>query len=239
MTADRVDDALRDLWQRADRGIALTPADLEAGCRPAVAAQTRALRLNILAHLPLLAAVILADVANLALCLQRPGPLAAHTALTIVAVGFLTYGLYLLSELRALVRADQPLATSIRRHLEFCRVKFEIWLIAVAATAMLAGLAGAALTDNLDGGWRVNDPSLLAKILLGVFLAMYLSLKVSLQPFLTSLKALLQDLEAQSTDGAGRLLRLRPLWRRIGTAAVLASTALLVWLVWWTARGLH
>lgn len=234
------DEFLLETWRRGgDGGRAPTATDLEAAHRAAAEPLDRALRLTVLAHMPLLSAVVLLGAANMYLCRAQAGPLAAQVALTVVAVGFLAFGRHLLRNLRAAARGDEPVAEAIALRLDLCRVKFEIWLVIVAAGVMMAGMGAAALADNLAGGWRVNNPRTFVQLELAGFAVIYLLLKASLYPTLASMRALLAGLEAQTADGLATAARSRRRWRRYGLPGIVACTALLVWLVWWTASALR
>jgi hypothetical protein len=210
----------------------VTAADLQGGCRPVVADEGRRLRLNIIVHLPLLAAVVAINAINVVLSRQQAGAPLMHAVLAMVSVGFLAYGAHLLRDLRAAARGDEPLVTTIRRRLEFCRTKYEIWQIIVAATVLMAGAGAAALTDNLGDGWHINNRKLFVALELGSFLFIYALMKVALYPTLSSLKTMLVELEAQSVDGVRRLTVRRRLWRRCGLVIVILCTALVVAIVW-------
>jgi hypothetical protein len=233
------DDFLLETWRRGgDGGRAPSAEDLEAAHRAAAAPLDRALRLTVLAHLPLLSVAVALGGANMYLCRAQAGPLAAQAALTVIAVGFLAFGRHLLRDLRAAARGDEPVAHAIARRLDLCRVKFEIWQVIVAAGVMMAGLGAAALADNLAGGWRVNNPTAFAQLELAGFAFIYLLLKASLHPTLAGMRALLAGLEAQTGDGIAAVARSRRRWRRYGLPGIVACTALLVWLVWRTTQAL-
>jgi hypothetical protein len=226
-------DILQEIWHRAEaEGRQVTAADLQGGCRPVVADEGRRLRLNIIVHLPLLAAVVAINAINVVLSRQQAGAPLMHAVLAMVSVGFLAYGAHLLRDLRAAARGDEPLVTTIRRRLEFCRTKYEIWQIIVAATVLMAGAGAAALTDNLGDGWHINNRKLFVALELGSFLFIYALMKVALYPTLSSLKTMLVELEAQSVDGVRRLTVRRRLWRRCGLVIVILCTALVVAIVW-------
>lgn len=229
-------DILQEIWRRADaEGRPVEATDLQDGCRPAVAEEIRRLRLHIVVHLPLLVAVVIINAINVAISHRQAGAPAMHIVLVAMSVGFLAYGVRLLRDLRAADLGDESLVATIRRRLEFCRTRYEIWLIMVAATVLMASMSGAALTDNLGTGWHINNRKLFAILEMGTFLFIYAMMKAALYPTLGSLKAMLVELEAQSVDGIRRLTVRRRLWRWCGLAIVVLCTGLLVALVWQSA----
>lgn len=226
-------DILQEMWRRAEsEGRPVMASDLQDGCRPAVADEIRRLRLNIVVHLPLLVAVVILNGINMALGNGAAGAPGMHAALAAVSLGFLAYGVHLLRDLRAADRGDESLVATIGRRLDFCQTKYEIWLIIVASTVLMAGVAASALTDNLGAGWRINNRKLFATLELGSFLFIYAMMKVALYPTLASLKSMLVGLEAQSVDGIRRLTLRRRVWRWCGLVIVILCTALVVSIVW-------
>jgi cytochrome bd-type quinol oxidase subunit 2 len=148
--------------------------------------------------------------------------------MTLLTIGFLVYGIYILGELGAIQRVDDSLVAVLRRRLRFYRTKYEVWLWMLAVMIPFLSFSVSTLADVQDGQYRINRPEIFAGVTVAQLIFMYVILKIAHYPFIRQQQAVLSDLENQVTTATDRVQASRKTWRWWGVALVAIGTALLI-----------
>ena len=120
----------------------------------------------------------------------NPSMLFAELAVTIAAMIFGFYGIYLLGELKIINRAEENLISMLKRRLSFYRSKYEIWNLMMAIMIPLLSFALITHIDNQESVYRINQPFIFWVVTLLQFIFGYVIIKISQYPILKEIKIL-------------------------------------------------
>lgn len=182
-------------------------------------------------YILMLAATLVIQIFNLGGYARNPSMVLIHGIVILVSAALLGYGAILISKVVKMTRPELDLITSIRSHIRFYKVQYEIWLWLVAFAVLLLTFAINTLVDNDNGTYRINNPLTYAAMETGIFFFMYLILKVAHFPLLKGLRAHLSDLENQTTEATTRVEGQKKKWRWWMVAGMVLIAALLTYAV--------
>jgi hypothetical protein len=158
----------------------------------------------------------------------NPVMLSVLSAITLLTLGFLAYGIHIVGELATINRADDSLVAVLQRRLRFYRSKYEIWLWMLAVTIPFLSFAVSTMADNQDGHYRINRPGIFVGVTLAQLFFMYVILKIGHYPLMREQRAILNDLENQVTRETDRLNTLKKTWRLWGVLFAVLGTILFI-----------
>ena len=156
----------------------------------------------------------------------------AELAVTIAAMIFGFYGIYLLGELKIINRAEENLISMLKRRLSFYRSKYEIWNLMMAIMIPLLSFALITHIDNQESVYRINQPFIFWVVTLLQFIFGYVIIKISQYPILKEIKIYLVDLEAQVWNESQSLTAVKKRWRIWSYIFVIIGALLLLWGIW-------
>lgn len=162
----------------------------------------------------------------------NPSMLFAELAVTIAAMIFGFYGIYLLGELKIINRAEENLISMLKRRLSFYRSKYEIWNLMMAIMIPLLSFALITHIDNQESVYRINQPFIFWVVTLLQFIFGYVIIKISQYPILKEIKIYLVDLEAQVWNESQSLTAVKKRWRIWSYIFVIIGALLLLWGIW-------
>ena len=162
----------------------------------------------------------------------NPSMLFAELAVTIAAMIFGFYGIYLLGELKIINRAEENLISMLKRRLSFYRSKYEIWNLMMAIMIPLLSFALITHIDNQESVYRINQPFIFWVVTLLQFIFGYVIIKISQYPILKEIKIYLVDLEAQVWNKSQSLTAVKKRWRIWSYIFVIIGALLLLWGIW-------
>jgi hypothetical protein len=154
-----------------------------------------------------------------------------HVAVLAVAIAFAGYGIYLWVRIRKVHRPDQDLSAMIRNQIRFYRISYEIWIWMIAFTVLMASFALNTFTDNDNGTYRINNPVKYVAIMVGIFIFIYVMIKLAHYPLLKELRVRLADLSNQTTESTDRFENSRKRWRPWAVAALVVVAVGMVYLL--------
>ncbi len=226
------DKLIERLWAKRKEEPKMTREEISNLLRPRVGGFSRTLKRYVWMYLGVLLATLVLQGVNLAGYVTNATMLTVQLAVTVAAIGFAVYGIYLMGEARHLDRMDESLGEAVRRRLAFFRGKYDWWLWACAASLLLLNWAIGTMVDNVDGTFRINKPLLFIGINAVMFFGMYGILKLSHFPFVREMRAILDDLDAQMTDRTREIDEWKIKWKRWGKIATVLLFLLLLYGVW-------
>ena len=162
----------------------------------------------------------------------NPSMLFTEFAVTIAAMIFGFYGIYLLGELKIINRAEENLISMLKRRLSFYRSKYEIWNLMMAIMIPLLSFALITHIDNQESVYRINQPFIFWVVTLLQFIFGYVIIKISQYPILKEIKIYLVDLEAQVWNESQSLTAVKKRWRIWSYIFVIIGALLLLWGIW-------
>jgi hypothetical protein len=226
------DNMIERLWAKRREETKMTREEISNLLRPRIGGFSRTLKLCVWMYLGVLLATLVLQGVNLAGYVMNATMLTVQIAVTVAAIGFAVYGIYLMGEARHLERMDKSLGEAVKQRLAFFRGKYEWWLWACAASLLLLSWAIGTMVDNVEGTFRINKPLLFIGINAAMFFGMYGVLKLSHLPFLREMRAILDDLEAQMTDRTREHDEWKIKWKRWSRIATVLLLLLLLYGVW-------
>lgn len=226
-------DIIRDIW---DKGKSLKKEvnmiDFEQALRPSIRRQVFSFKLYIWIWLCIIFTTMVLGGMNIEAYAVNPSMLLAEVAVTIATIIFGFYGIYLLSELKIINRAEDSLISMLKRRLSFYRSKYEIWNLMMAAMIPLLSFALTTHIDNQEGVYRINKPFVFWGVTLMQFIFGYVIIKISQYPILKEIRIYLADLEAQVWDKSQTLIIMKKRWRIWSYIFIIIGTLLLLWGIW-------
>lgn len=226
------DKLIERLWAKRKEEPKMTREEISNMLRPRVGEFSKILKQYLWIYLGILLAILILQGVNLAGYITNATMLAAQIFVTVAAIGFAVYGVYLIGEVRHLDRVDKSLGEAVKRRLEFFRGKYEWWLWACAASLLLLSWSIGTMVDNAGGTFRINKPLFFIGINAVMFFGMYGVLKLSHLPFIREMRAVLEDLEAQMTDRTREIDEWKIRWKRWGRVSAVLLLVLLLYGVW-------
>lgn len=221
-------DIIQELWDRGREEQTMTSAQIQTLLEPQIRRNAFSLRIWIWFYLAVLVVTLTLNGINIFGYRANPIMLSVQVGVSLLSLGFLFYGIYLLGDL-AKIDADESVLATLRRRLRFHRTKLEIWIWIVAFTAYLLQFAINTMIDNQAGEYRINQPGVFIGVSIGMVLFIYAVMKIAQYPLVRELKAIVSDLENQVTDGTDRMLVLKRTWRSWSVFLAVVLTLLLIW----------
>jgi len=117
------DNLIERLWAKRREERKMTREEISNLLRPRVGGFSRTLKLYVWMYLGVLLATLVLQGVNLAGYLMNATMLTVQIAVTMAAIGFTVYGIYLMGEARHLDRMDESLTEAVQRRLVFFRGK--------------------------------------------------------------------------------------------------------------------
>lgn len=210
----------------------MSKLELQAILQPRIDKTARAWRLVVWMYMALVAVTLVCEGMNIYAFRTQPVMLAVGIGLVLSTLGFLGYGVHLMSEMAAIEHTDESLVAKLRRRLRFHGSKCEIWLWLTALSCVFLSFAVSTMADADLGTYRINRPLVFGATLLGQLLFMYAVLKVGQYPFVRESRAILKDLERQVTRETERVRALERHWRLWGALLVIVFVLLLLLSLW-------
>ena len=228
---------VREIWARNKEEKKMTKAELQSILQPRVHKTARGWSIVVWTYLAFVAATLVCEGMYVYTFRSNPLMLGVGIGLVLSTLGFLAYGVHLLSEMTAIERADEDLVRKLRRRIRFYGARCEIWLWMAALSSVFLSFSVSTVVDAVDGTYRINRPGVFVAIVLGQLLFLYGAFKVGQYPFVHESKAILQDLEHQVTTGTERVRDLERQWRRWRVLLVVVFGLLLLWGIWRAIGG--
>ena len=222
-------DIIQDIWDKGREEHKMTRAEIQAVLEPRIRKNAFSLRMWVWFYLMVLSATLILDSINIFGYWANPVMLSVQLAVTLISLGFLTYGIHVLRDFVRIDRADESLLVRLRRRLRFYQTKYEIWLWIVVGTVYLLQFAVNTMIDNQDGHYRINRPGFFVGISIVFVLFMYGVMKVAHYPFVKELQAILSDLENQITEATDKVALLRRSWRYWSILLAVVLAILFIW----------
>jgi hypothetical protein len=222
-------DIVQDLWDRAQEEEPMTTAQIQSLLEPQIRKNAFSVRLWIWFYLAVGLVTLILNGINIFGYWGNPGMRMVQVSTSIIMLGFLGYGVFLLTDLARIDGSDENVLSTLRRRLRFYQTKVEIWMWIVALTVYLLGFAINTMVDNQNGEYRIHQPALFVGISVGMILFMYAAMKIAQYPLVRELMAIVSDLENQVTEGTDQLAILKKNWR---WWSVLLSIVLTLFLIW-------
>lgn len=207
----------------------MSSAEIQAILKPRIQSNAFSLRMWVWIYLAVLAVILILNAINIYGYWTNPIMLTVQIGASLLCVGFFAYGVYLLTKLAKIDRADANVLVTLRRRLHFHRTKLEIWIWIVAFTVYLLQLAVNTMVDNQAGEYRINQPVVFIGISIGMVLFMYAVMKIAQYPLVRELKAIVSDLENQVTKSTDRITIAKRTWRLWSVFLAIVLTLLLIW----------
>jgi hypothetical protein len=226
-------DIIQDIWEKGKAGKKeISMNDIEQAIRPSIRRHTFTFKIFIWIWLLIIFATLVLNGMNISGYAINPPMLITHLILTLVTILFGVYGIHLISELRIIERADESILSVLKRRLRFCRSKYEIWNLMMAAMIPLLSFALNSYIDNQNGTYRINKPFIFLGITLLQFIFCYVIIKIGQYPVLKEIKIFLSDLETQVLEGTQKLTDMKKKWRQWAIILAIIGTLLLLWGIW-------
>jgi len=227
------EDFIQKIWDKGkSQNKELSTQEIEQTLRPHAQRQTFTIRTNVLIWLIILLGTLIFDVLDIVVYSINPTMLMIQISLTLLALIFGAYGIYLLKEIRIIDRADESVIVRLKRLLRFYRTKFEIWNFMMSATLVLLTFAVTSYVDNDAGHYHIGRVELFVFFLVLQFAFMYGANKIGQYPFRKEIKIIMSDLEANVIDGTQTIATRRRRWRKWATILFIIGTILLLLGIW-------
>jgi uncharacterized membrane protein (DUF485 family) len=226
------DKLIERLWAKRKEEPKMTREEISNLLRPRVGGFSRTLKMYVWMYLGVLLATLVLQGVNLAGYITNATMLTVQIAVTVAAIGFALYGIYLMGEARHLDRMDESLGEAVQRRLAFFRGKYEWWLWACAASLLLLNWAVGTMVDNDEGNFRINKPLFFTGINAVMFFGMYGILRLAHLPFVREMRAVLDDLDAQMTDRTRELDDWKIRWKWWSRISAVLLLLLLLYGAW-------
>lgn len=178
-------------------------------------------------YLLMLAATILIECLNLSGYRGNSAMMEVHSGVLAVSVFFTGYGIFLIRKIVKMDRSSDELTTSLKKRIIFFQVHYEVWLWIVAFTTLLLTFSINSWVDNDQGHYRVNNIALYAILEGGIFIFVYLMMKLAHYPLVKELRSHLSDIERQTSESTDRFENQKKKWRWWAVAGMLIIMALL------------
>jgi hypothetical protein len=228
------DQDLKDLWKRGAPAATLTLGEIERMLKPTTRRADRALLIITRTYLAMLAGAAALALVNLYGYRQNPTMLAVEAGIAVASIVLVGLTLRLQGRLRTIGRADVPLLQALEARLAFTERDYGPWLVMASATPWLFSQAIVTLIDNQDGVYRLNHPWEFAAVTAVMFGITYASLKFSTETTMREMRAMVQDLRAETleaTPGLAAARRRSRVWLLMG--GILLALAVLAGLALW------
>jgi hypothetical protein len=232
------DEDLKALWKRGGREATMSYAEIEHLLRPTARRAHRSLAVITYTYAAMLGATVVLALANLPGYWQNPGMVAVVGAIGIVSAALVLATVGLMRRLRAIDRADQPLIDVVSARLGFAERGYRWWLLMASATPWLLSQAIVMLIDNEAGVYRVNHPIEFAVVTAVMFAITYASLWFATAAAVRELRAIAQDLRAESLEATPTLAEARRrsrVWMAAGVVLLTLAVVAGFWM-WLGAR---
>jgi hypothetical protein len=151
-----------------------------------------------------LASILLISM-NLAGYLNNPVIIKSLISMLVVNIGILVYGMDVYRRFKEINNYSESLKNLIQKQLHFYRRPYEIWLILASVSVIILTLNLNLYVDNDGGSYVIYNKARFAIIMLGMFVFIYGTLKVTSILGLRKLKAYLSDLQEGTLDQSKRM----------------------------------
>jgi hypothetical protein len=223
------DDILQEIWDKGPKEPKMSKAEIQTLLAPQFRKSAIGLRILVWTYLTVIAGTLVCQGMHIYAFRANPVMLTIGILLTSITFGFLAFGIHIIRELTAMEVADESLVAKLRRRLHFHRTKYNIWLWMIALTIALLTFAVSSMPDAQLGEYRINRPHIFIGFTITQILFAYAILKVGQYPLFSESKAILSDLEDQTTTGTDRIKELKKTWRLWSVLFLVLGVILLLW----------
>lgn len=230
------DDDLKALWKRAGTETSMSYAEIEHLLQPTARRAHRGLASITYTYAAMLGATVVLALANLPGYWQNTVMVIVVSAIGTVSAALVLTTLGLMRQLRAIDRAEQSLLDVVNARLAFAERGYRRWLLMASATPWLLSQAIVMLIDNQAGGYRVNQPVEFVAVTALMLAITYASLRFATANTVRELRAVADDLRAESLEATSSLAEARR-WSRVWMVAGVALLTLAVVAGFWMWLG--
>jgi hypothetical protein len=145
-----------------------------------------------------------------------------------ISIGSLVFSMDIFYKFREINNYSETLHNLIQKQLWFYRKPYEIWLFLATLSAIILMVNLNLYVDNDNGSYVIHNKLKFAVLMVGIFLFIYGTLKVTSLMGLRKLKAYLSDLQAGVLDQSERMEQTRRRFLWLWIVVFLVLTAFLV-----------
>jgi len=222
-------DYIQNIWNKGkEKEKKMSRSEIEGLLRPDIRRHSLQMKIFVWVYLLVLITAACFYVVNIAAYWYNQVLVVVQMVLICASLAGAGFGVYLLRQIKESDRTDVPLMTSLQKRLTLVRTKFEIWYIVIATSVGLLSFAFSVYIDR-DIPFRINKPVVFVAFLVFQFFFIYLINRIAHYPLVRTLRAYLQDLEAQVMEQSIRVQDLRKSWKKWATIFAIIGLMLLIW----------
>lgn len=203
-------------------------AELEALIRPKIAKAALSLNFNIFLFMAVQITTMALIGIDLYVFRSNPIMLAVLIPMFILSSSFFGYGVFLLNHLHQINQSEQDLVGAITKKLKTYRTHYEVWMWMISVSLVFLVLALNAMTDNVQGTYRINHPWVFAGTIFAMLIFIYGTQKLTQVVSLRTIKAYLNDLLNEALDRTLRIEEDKKKYRVLAVILVIILSALLI-----------
>ncbi len=229
-------DIIENIWEKGkNKERTMSRAQIEGLLQPDIRRQSLQMKMLVWIYLIVLIGTACLYIVNIAAYWSNPTMIVIIAILACVSFVGAAYGLYLLQQINESNRADVPLISLLQKRLQLLDEKFEIWYVVIALSVVLLTFAVNIYVDR-KVPYRINNPLLVIAMTVFQFCFIYGINRIAHYPLMRTMRALMQDLQAQVLEQTLTVRTMRKTWMKWAAIFFIIGTLLLIWGI---LRALH
>jgi len=195
------EDLIQSLWnQGKGKELKMNTLEIERILQSSTKRAWTDLRRMVWFYLAVMMVLLVVTGMNISAYRSNPVWLGVNIALTLMAVGFLGFGVQLFGDMRRLDDMAESLTDLVRRQLCFFQTKYQVWLGVVSLAIWLLSFAVSMYAYHQDGHYGVHADGFLVAFEVMQLLAIYGIVRIAHHILARRILAAVEDIKAQTIE---------------------------------------